>query len=167
MGSCASIEHVQEKSSACVEVLRKLAHEVSSWFRVRDFNRQHTQVSIDADIAALCLDLSVQKVHTFIRKRKIHNSSPPKSRTTAKQKTGVRDVLLDGMEMLTEKGMYEHWLQRTGASGMDLYGADPEAGMLEVGDFDVEPAFADSNGRMEVDSSLDPEFEAECAFTNI
>lgn len=63
------------------------------------------EVSINADIKALCLDLSVQKVHTFTRKRKIHNPSP-KSRT-AKQKTravtAVRDVLLDGMEMLTEK----------------------------------------------------------------
>ena len=38
MGSGASIEHVQEKSLACVEVLRMLAHEVLSWFWVRDFN---------------------------------------------------------------------------------------------------------------------------------
>ena len=127
------------------------------------------EVSINADIKALCLNLSVQKVHTFTRKRKIHNPSP-KSRT-AKQKTqavtAVHDVLLDGMEMLTEKGMYEHWLQRTGASGTDLYGADPEAGMGEVESIDVEPAFANSNGRMEVDTALDPDFAVECPFTNI
>jgi hypothetical protein len=165
MGSCASIEHVQEKSSACVEVLRKIAHEVSSWFHVRDFNRGHTQVSINADIAALCFDLSVQKVHTFTCKQKTHNLYSPR---TAKQKTGVRDILLDGMEMLTEKSMYEHWLWRTGANGSDLYGTDPEAGMMGgVEDFDVEPAFANSNGRMEVDSALDPQFEAECPFTNL
>jgi hypothetical protein len=164
MGSCASIEHVQEKSSACVEVLRKLAHKVSSWFRVRDFNRKHTQVSINADITALCLDLSVQKVHTFKRRWKIHIPSPPKSHT-AKQKTAVRDILLDGMEMLTEKRMYEHWLQRTGA---DLYGADPKVEMMgEVEDFDAGPAFANSNGRLEVDPASDPEFEAECPFTNL
>jgi hypothetical protein len=81
---------------------------------------------------------------------------------------GVRDILLDGMEMLTEKSMYEHWLRSTGASGTDLYGTDSEAGMMGgVEDFDVEPAFANLNGRMEVDSALDPEFEAECPFTNL
>ena len=72
------------------------------------------------------------------------------------------------MEMLTEKSMYEHWLQRTGTSGTDLYGADPETGMMnEVDDFDAVPAFANSNGRMEVDPALDPDFEAECPFSNL
>jgi len=65
LGSCASIEHIQEKSSACVEVLRKFTHEVSGWFHVRDFNQRHTQVSINGDIDALCLDLSIQNVHAF------------------------------------------------------------------------------------------------------
>ena len=65
LGSCASIEHIQDKLSACVQILRKFAHEVSGWFHVRDFNQQHTQVSINSDISALCLDLSVQKVHGF------------------------------------------------------------------------------------------------------
>ena len=161
LGSCASIEHIQEKSSACVEILRKFAHEISAWFRVRDFNRQHTQVSINSDIDALCLDLSIQKVHVFTRNRKIYTIGPSNSRSIQK-KQAVRDVLKDGLQILSEKNMFENWLERTGAGGTDLYCSD-----LEGEDFEVEEGFADVNGTMEVDCALDPELELECPFSNI
>lgn len=186
MGSCASIAHVQEKSSACVEVLRRLAHEMASWFLVRDFNRQRTEVSINGDISALCLDISVQKIHVLNPRRKVLNTTTgtTQRKTGGRRDSGVRDVLLDGMKMLMDKDMYGHWLKRTGAEGTDLYGSDAEAGMTEgmdlygleaeagmnverSDDMDVEGAFVDPDGRMEVDPAIDPDFAQECPFSNI
>ena len=95
LGSCASIEHIQEKSSACVEILHKFAHELSGWFHVRDFNRCHTQVSINSDIEALCLDLTIQNVHGFTRNSKIYIMGPMNSRS-GKTKKAIQDVLMDG-----------------------------------------------------------------------
>lgn len=41
--------------------------------------------------------------------------------------------MLDGMEMLTEKGMYRHWLKRMGAElDRNVYGSDAEARMNEM-----------------------------------
>jgi hypothetical protein len=96
LGSCASIFHVQEKSSACVEVLRYLAQEFSTWFGVSSFNCHHTEVSIDVDIAALSLDISIQKLHNFTSNHKLIS---PASNSTAvtkksKRKSAVHDVLL-------------------------------------------------------------------------
>jgi hypothetical protein len=162
LGSCASIGHVQDKSSACVEVLRHLAHEMSSWFGVSRFNRRHTEVSIDGDIAALCLDISIQKLHIFTPNRKL---SPPASDSTAtarksKKKSAVHDILLEGMKMLTEQGMYSRWLSRVGSvDGTDVEDGD---GFEYLG----EAAFADPSGRMAVDPAMDPDFEKECPFTN-
>jgi hypothetical protein len=166
LGSCASIEHVQEKSSACVEILRKFAHEVSGWFCVRDFNRGHTQVSINSDISALCLDLSVQKVHSFTRHRKIYTTGLTSHGN--KKKQAVRDILKEGLQMLSEKKMFDGWRERTGTDGTDLYGSDPEGGMIaEADNFEVEVGFAEANGNMEVDCALDPELEVECPFSNV
>ncbi|KIM71540.1 hypothetical protein PILCRDRAFT_16981 [Piloderma croceum F 1598] len=150
MGSCASFNHVCDKSSACVEVL----------------------LSIDADIKALCVDLAAQNVHSFTSNRKV---PPPPPKKTAKvattkprrrkpRKTGVRDVLLDGMVMLSEKGLFEHWMLRTGQGGTDIYGTE----VGEVSDeITTETAFDDPNGTMEVDTGVDLEFEAECPFSNV
>ena len=74
-----------------------------------------------------------------------------KCRTTA-----VQDVLLEGMVMLTEKSMFEHWLHCTGQGGTDLYAAEPEEAS---DDFVTDTAFDDPEGRMEVDTGMDPEFE--------
>ncbi|KAI1790167.1 hypothetical protein LXA43DRAFT_523935 [Ganoderma leucocontextum] len=63
MGSNASIEHVQQKSSACVEVLRDLAHDVAEFFGVNDFHRGHRTVEAHGDIMALVLDLATHKVY--------------------------------------------------------------------------------------------------------
>jgi len=102
MGSCASILHVQEKSSACVEVLRKFAKEISTWFGLKDYNRRHTEVSVDADIMAICLDLSVSEVHTLKvgRKLKVKSTSKKAASTRKKPVSAVRDVLLEGMQIL-------------------------------------------------------------------
>jgi len=166
LGSCASIEHIQDKLSACVQILRKFAHEVSGWFHVRDFNQQHTQVSINSDISALCLDLSVQKVHGFTWHCKIYTTGS--TSRGSKKKQAVQDILKEGLQMLSEKNMFNNWLERTGTGGTDLYGADPEGGMMaEMDDFEVEVGFAEANESMEVDCALDPELEVDCPFSNV
>jgi hypothetical protein len=164
MGSCASIGHVQEKSSACVEVLRHLANEMSSWFGISSFNRRHTEVSINADIEALCLDISIQKLHIFTRNRKLSLPTSETTTTTRKtKKSAVHDVLLEGMRMLTEQEMFNRWFQRT-ESADGNYGTDVE----DHGGFEYsgEAAFANPNGRMTVDPGMDLGFEKECPFTN-
>lgn len=161
LGSCASIGHVQDKSSACVEVLRHLAHEMSSWFGVSSFNRRHTEVSIDGDIAALCLDISIQKLHIFTPNRKL--SPPTSTARKSKKNSAVHDILLEGMRMLTEQGMYNRWFQRTDPT------ESVDGTVVEDGDgfeYSGEAAFADPSGRMMVDSSMDLDFEKECPFTN-
>ena len=95
LGSCASIEHIQEKSSACVEILRKFAHKLSGWFHIRDFNQHHTQVSINSNIEALCLDLAIQNVHGFTQNHKIDIMGPMNSQS-GKTKKAIQDVLMDG-----------------------------------------------------------------------
>jgi hypothetical protein len=40
LGSGASIEYIQEKASACVEILWKVAHDMSGWTGSRDLNRR-------------------------------------------------------------------------------------------------------------------------------
>ncbi|KAF8070439.1 hypothetical protein FPV67DRAFT_1487410 [Lyophyllum atratum] len=169
MGSCASIEHVQTKSSACVEVLRTLSHEVSTWFGVRDFHRGRKEVSIDGDLTALCLDISVHAIHTRTRERHIPGlkTTSKQSGSRKKKKSGVYgDVLEDGLENLTEKSMFEHWMARTGSGGTDLY--DDEGGYLGDSDLTegINPVFADPDGQLDVDTAMDPEFP-ECAFSNV
>lgn len=72
--------------------------------------------------------------------------------------------------MLSEKNLFENWLERTGTGGTDLYGADLEGQMTadsEVDDLEVEAGFAEVNGSMEVDCALDPELDLECPFSNV
>ena len=158
LGSCASIGHVQDKSSACVEVLRHLAHEMSSWFGVSSFNRHHTEVSIDGDIAALCLDISIQKLHNFTPDRKL--SLPTSTTRKSKKNSAVHDNLLEGMRMLMEQGMYNRWFQRMES----VDGTDVEDG--DGFEYSGEAAFADPSGRMMADSAMHWDFENECPFTN-
>ncbi|KAF8061436.1 hypothetical protein FPV67DRAFT_1630829 [Lyophyllum atratum] len=179
MGSCASIDHVQNKSSACVEVLRCLSHEVTSWFGVRDYHRRRKEVSIDGDVAAICLDLSVHQVHTLTRNQKIAQPSAgtKKKQGSAtggkggkKRRPTVWDVLLEGMKMLTEKSMYEHWLRRTGSDGTGIFGDEegerPEEVDGSMEEYGIEAAFADPDGQMDVDAAMDPDFP-ECPFSNV
>lgn len=157
MGSNATITHIQEKSSACVEVLRTLAHQMTAWFGVRDHNRGHSEVSAAADIASLCLDLSIHHVHTLTPGRKIppvRTRGRKSSRTTA-----VCDVLLDGMQMLTEKNLFHEWLARSGTGGTDIYSGDSEGDAGE--DLGLGTVFQDPDGSMEVDTTLDPELDNE------
>lgn len=161
LGSCASIGHVQDKSSACVEVLRHLAHEMSSWFGISSFNRRHTEVSIDGDIAALCLDISIQKLHIFTPNRKLSPPTSDSTPTTRKsKKSAVHDTLSDGMRMLTEQEMFNRWLRRTeSADGTDVEDCDGF-------EYSGEAAFAHPSGRMTVDPAMDLDFEKECPFSN-
>lgn len=167
MGSCASIEHVQTKSSACVEVLRTMAHEMSSWFQVRDFHRGKKEVSVDGDIAALCLDIAIHRVHIRTSNRWIISSSEQtqtglgRNKKRKKKKSLVRDVLTEGMQMLTEKHLYKYWLKRS---------TDPSACETSVDqdddELDIAPAFADPDGQLFVDTAADPDF-VECSYSNV
>jgi len=94
--------------------------------------------------------------------------SGPSNSRGGRKKQAVRDVLKDGLQMLSEKNMFGNWLERMGTGGTDLYGSDTEGGiMLEEGDFEVDEGFADANGMMVVDCALDPELELECPFSNV
>ena len=135
---------------------------MSSWFGTGSFNRRHTEVNIDGDVAALCLDISMQKLHIFVPNRKI---SLPASKSAAtarksKKKSAVHDILLEGMQMLTEQEMYTRWLRRTeSVDGMDV---EDHEGLDYLGD----TAFADPNGRMTVDPAMDQDFGKECPLTD-
>ncbi|KAF5378547.1 hypothetical protein D9615_007075 [Tricholomella constricta] len=169
MGSCASIEHVQTKSSACVEVLRSLSHEITWWFGVQDFHRRKKEVSIDADLAALCLDISIHTVHTGTKDRPILRiSATKKPGNTNKKKAHIFwDVMQSGMEMLTEKSMFEHWKTRTGSSATGIYGEANEGGEGSVIDgLEIDSAFSNPKGRLDVDTAMDPEFP-EASFSNV
>ena len=156
MGSCASIDHVQTKSSACVEVLRSLSHEVSDWFGVRDFHRGRKEVSIIADLQALCLDIATHKLHTTTADRHIISPAKQTKGRAKKTSSAVRDVLWDGVNMLMEKNLFDHWMKRTGTGAIDG----------DEGNDDLHPTFADPDGQMMVDTGVDPNFP-ECPFSNI
>ena len=165
MGSAASIEHVKNKSSACVEILRSLSHAISSYFGLTDYHRGHKEVDIYGDIQALCLDMETLGIHTFHPSRRV---PPPTIRTKAgkvkkgKQgmTTGVRDVLEEGREALIEKGLFEKWKRRTGEMEDDEAAAAVDAPVSGS-------MFDDPHGTFNVDTSLDMEFGTECAFANV
>lgn len=155
-GSAASMDDVKNKSSACVEVLREIAHSTSKFLGVRDHNRGHTEVKVESDINALCLDLKVAAVHTIDGSRRI---PPPKTRTAdvgrGKRKkgpmTGVKDVLQIGMVMLGKGKLFNHWKHRTTKKEGEEYAGDAEV-------YDRDTAFDRPEGEFSVDTSADPDF---------
>jgi hypothetical protein len=160
LGSCASIQYIQDKASACVEILRKVAHDMSSWTGSRDLNRRHNEVSIRADVAALCLDLAVQRVHTFSKRMvSLPSTGTKHKKNQGKKICAVKDVLWEGRRKLVEYGMFEDWKKRTMAAGLhegpELYN--------EEGDEDM--VFSDPSGQLTVDTAMDPDF-VECPFSN-
>ena len=160
LGSCASIQYIQEKSSACVEVLRKISHNISSWAGSRDLNRRHNEVSIRADIAALCLDLGVQSVHTFSKRTiSLPMEQTRQKKGNNKKSCAVKDVLLEGRSKLIEHNMFEDWKNRTMGGGLyeetDVYGDEVDDDMV----------FGDPSGELAVDTAMDAEF-TDCPFSN-
>lgn len=153
------MEHIQEKSSACVELLRNIAHDMSVWIGSRDFNRHHTEVSIRADILALCLDLAIQGVHTVSqRKFPFVPSSSTQNKGQKNKKSAVKDVLHEGRIKLVEQGMFDSWKKRT------LIFEDE--GLEREVDDDSDATFGDPNGQLIVDVAMDPDF-MECPFSNV
>ncbi|KAI0729035.1 hypothetical protein C8Q72DRAFT_884709 [Fomitopsis betulina] len=65
-GSNASMVNIQNKSSACIEVLQNLSTDVTTYFNVCDHHRSHREVNVEADLQALLVDMKEQKIHTFI-----------------------------------------------------------------------------------------------------
>ncbi|TFY74351.1 hypothetical protein EWM64_g9660 [Hericium alpestre] len=143
--SGSSLDFIINKSSACVEVLRALAHAMTSFFGIADYHRGHREVDISSDVAALCLDMETQALHTFHLRR-----VPPPVKATKKE---------EGRDLLIHKGLFEKWKKRTGEA--DDEGADPEDNDLAVG-----TAFEDPNSALALDHSIDPELDDECPFGN-
>lgn len=164
MGSNASMEHVEKKSSACIEVLRGVAHDVAQYFGLNDFHRSHREVSAQGDLQALLVDLAAKSVHSFDSKRRV---PPPTAKAPSakgrrsnrtRRKTGVRDVLLEGMQMLTHKSLFRHWLERTGKD-TGVYDGDAEWVGEEQVETDIytDTAFDNPEGTFTVDVALDTE----------
>lgn len=134
-GSNASMEYVTTKASARVEVLRAVAHDVATYFGVTDPHRQHKEVSVAGDLDALLVDLRAQRVHEFVAGRHI---PPPPTRsrkrrpTNAGRETGVRDVLLIGLQKLTRQRLFEYWKKRSGKGGTGIYDGDAEWATTEA-----------------------------------
>ncbi|KAH6912024.1 hypothetical protein BKA70DRAFT_1219213 [Coprinopsis sp. MPI-PUGE-AT-0042] len=152
LGSSASMDFIQEKSSACVEVLRQFSHQMAQWFGKKDLHRRHSEVNAKADIAALSLDLAKQNVHKPTPDRSIltsQSSSKKKKSTVA-----VRDVLAHGMHLLVEKGQFDQWQKKTTVAEEEEVALDE---VLEQGE-DIQPAFSQPEGRLDVDTNADAEF---------
>ncbi|KAH9858437.1 hypothetical protein C2E23DRAFT_716977 [Lenzites betulinus] len=101
MGSNASMEHIVDKSSACVEVLRGVAHDVATFFGVNDYHRGHHEVNAQGDLKALLVDLAAARVHTFSSGRHV---PPPPTRSSGQKQTQTKrttSVLLTRSEPTT------------------------------------------------------------------
>ena len=172
-GSNASLEYITTKGSAGVEVLRNLAHSMASYFGVSDFHRRHAEVSAAGDIKALLADLQMQRVHEFTSGRHV---PPPPTRTRKKRRntvtSGVRDILLLGLQGLTHKHLFEYWSKRSSKGGTGLYEGDGEwnaGGEEGIDDEDGDDigeeaptggtAFDDAHGQLNVDLDEEVEFD--------
>ncbi len=105
---------------------------------------------------ALLVDLGAQKIHTSTTQR--HVPPPPsKGKRPQKRETGVRDVLQEGVFMLMHRGLYKHWLNRSGKGGTELYDGDTEwENHADIGgDIYTGTAFDDPNGTLAVDVNFD------------
>ncbi|TFY76948.1 hypothetical protein EWM64_g7063 [Hericium alpestre] len=163
LGSGVTMDYIIKKSSACVEVLRRLSHEMTSYFGVADFHRGRREVNIRGDIHALCLDLATHAIHEQTRERRVPlpATAKPKGRSARypdpKAHTAVRDVLVDGHAALLEGHLFEHWMKRTGKGGTDIYPDDDR--QADTATFGEGTGFEDPDGRMDVNTAIDEELE--------
>lgn len=172
-----TLERIQERSTATVEVVRKVAFEFSDHYGITDIHCSSNEVVADSDIKALCLDLAKMHVHDAPRGtvRKIPKLKATKKEKKAakgngkgkgkkvEEKPGIEDILVKGWRSLKEKGAFASWKRRT-MSG-DAYAEDDteEPGeTLNTGSLFDNP----EGGQIEVDVREDPEFVEECGFTD-
>jgi hypothetical protein len=80
LGSKASIEDIQKRASATVEVMRKIAHGTNTWLGVRDPHRGKREVDKRADLLAICSSVKTEELYE-LRNRVI---PPPKSARKSK-----------------------------------------------------------------------------------
>lgn len=162
LGANASMDYIQNKSSACVEVLRIFSQQMSEWFGKKEFNRRHSEVSSRADIEALVLDMSAHNMHRMV---------PNRSISSGNGKQAVRDVFTEGFDALLEKGAFEKWLNKSGnhdeegavANNGD---ADEDIDINET-ELDCQPEFTDPDGKLYNDTTQDPEFRDDNPFSEI
>ncbi|ESK89674.1 hypothetical protein Moror_8592 [Moniliophthora roreri MCA 2997] len=150
-GANASIEFIQKKGLACIEILRKFSTEMSAWFGSTEYSHRHSDVPAESDIQALCVDLESSQVHVF-HPEGCHVEPLPSKKPRQKknqQLTGVRDTLQDGREMLFDQGMFQQWLTQS------LVGEGVDGALRNEDDEDyslMNTAFDNSGGMMEVDT---------------
>jgi hypothetical protein len=125
LGSNASIEDIQKRASATVEVLRKIAHGTTAWLGVRDLHRGKREVDKRLDLLALCSSLKTEGVYD-VRKRSIPPPKTARKRKAAEKpkkpnawqlpeprQSGVKDTIAIGMNLLDEGGVFDKWKART------------------------------------------------------
>lgn len=152
------MSYIENKCSGPVELLRKLSHDVTAYFKVTDPNRQSSTVNAAADIRALLTDLKESRVHTFVPGRKVEQVGPKKGKA-------VLDIFTEGKEVL-EHGMFRDWKDRTGKTGPDVFGCGAEyqdQQGAEVGDPGVADEAPDNEeeGQVEFNAEADLEMENE------
>ncbi|KAF5334932.1 hypothetical protein D9611_010044 [Ephemerocybe angulata] len=170
LGSCASIEYIQEKGSACVEVLRSFSMQMSSWFGRSEFNRGHREVAAAADIAALSCDMVIHQMHETRPNRRITvPAATSRSGKSKPSKPAVCDVFYEGWRQLGEKKMFEQWKSRTlGIITMaEAEKMAEDAALNDQESSEPSEGFSDPDGVLDVDTALDEEFADECPFSNV
>ncbi|KAJ2911518.1 hypothetical protein MD484_g8897, partial [Candolleomyces efflorescens] len=165
IGSGSSIQFIQDKSSACVEVLRLFAHQMAEWFGKTDINRRHMEVSIVADIAAIGLDLAENRVHELTVGRFIQ--APDLAGRKKRKKVVVCDVITEGMKLLVEKDQFTQWKQRSLNPEAFDNETDTNNDSTSTALDPLEPVdgFANPNGILEVDTAEDMEFISDNPFS--
>ena len=170
--SCSSISYIKEKGSGPVEILRKLSHDVATYFDITDVNRRHSEVNKQADIKALVTDLKDARVHTLHPGRTITLDASEKAKCVAKAKgsankekvaldkaKGITDVFTEGKAVL-EQAAFESWMNRTGKLGSDVVGCDPAFQHQHEMELGPEGGITGTDGETQYDSGVEVEFDA-------
>lgn len=153
------MEYIQNKSSACVEILRSLSHDVATYFQVTDPHRSHRDVNIEGDLEALLIDLKEQNVHSCKGERRVPPPRIKRRRGTrqvrkTKVTSGVHDVLTQGRKALSSGGLFAKWLART----LDDDADNENDGIMDE-TLDTGTAFDAPDGTMDVDAEDDAEYD--------
>jgi hypothetical protein len=164
LGSKASIEDVQKRASATVEVLRKIAHGMTAWLGVRDPHRGKKEVDKRVDLLALCSSLKTEKVY------ETHPRTIPAAKTKAKpakakktkswhmpaiHKSGVKDAVSLGISKLDLEKTFAVWKARTLTGDYEDDGGGDDLGL--DGTLDRGTAFDAPDGTLPFEAADDPD----------
>jgi hypothetical protein len=167
LGSKASIEDIQKRASATVEVLRKIAHGTTAWLGVRDPHRGKREVDKRTDLLALCSSLKTEGVYELrqrvvpvpktARKGKATGKTPKRKlwQLPEARLSGVRDAIAIGIRFLDQDGAFEKWKTRTSAG--DYEGEEGDHAFEGI--LDRNTGFDAPDGSLPFDAAEDPSIE--------